>query len=314
MADIRTALAAAALAAAALAVPSPAAADDLPRVLIVGDSITQGLPGDVTWRYHLWDAFDGGIDLVGPMRGQYGPGGSQVVDQYPHPFDVDHAARWGMPLSAMVWPIGDLVETYDPDVVVEELGHNDLAYYGHTPESLAVLVEDFVADARAAKPDVDVVLGQLAWTWDPPVQQFNALLLDVAAELDTPAARVVVATMPPMTYADTYDNAHPNAAGEVKIAAAHEAALRGLGLVNAAPVPVLERPAAPRVVHAARAGAARVTVRWPRVAGATAYVARCGKARRDVTRPRVWLRATRPASCRVRAVNAAGASPWTWSR
>ena len=39
------------------------------RILIVGDSMTQGSAGDWTWRYGLWkhlDDADVDVDFVGP--------------------------------------------------------------------------------------------------------------------------------------------------------------------------------------------------------------------------------------------------------
>ena len=42
------------------------------RVLLVGDSVTQGSAGDSTWRYRLWKHLEattaGPVDLVGPRN------------------------------------------------------------------------------------------------------------------------------------------------------------------------------------------------------------------------------------------------------
>lgn len=41
-------------------------------VMVVGDSITQGREGDWTWRYRLWQWFQGegvAVNFVGPFKG-----------------------------------------------------------------------------------------------------------------------------------------------------------------------------------------------------------------------------------------------------
>lgn len=57
-----------ATAVAVVTMPSASAAGS-GRILIVGDSITQGSSGDYTWRYRLWDehqSTDPGYTFVGP--------------------------------------------------------------------------------------------------------------------------------------------------------------------------------------------------------------------------------------------------------
>ena len=129
----RTGLAVALLLAAA---PQPAARASLPepvRILLVGDSVTQGSSGDWTWRYRLWQHLvaDGvGVDLVGPSDDLYdNVTGQRGSHEYVDPaFDQDHAARWGMQFATQDVPVADLVAEYHPDVVVEGLGLNDLAW------------------------------------------------------------------------------------------------------------------------------------------------------------------------------------------
>lgn len=315
---LRSAVLATVLAAATLTLPAAAHAAEPTRVLIVGDSITQGRAGDVTWRYHYWDAFRSNVDLVGPKQGQWSPESDETLGQYPHAFDVDHASRWGMSLSYMQWSVADLMTTYTPDVVVSQLGVNDLAYMTD-PAGLIAGQRSFVEQVRAVDPDADVVLGQLSPNWHAEMADYNALLPALVAELDTPASRVVMATMPPMTsQGDSYDGLHPTAAGEVKIAGAQESALVSLGVqpwpeptpvvTEPAPAPVLEAPSKPRKVKAVRKGK-RVKVSWRRAARAEIYVVRCGKARRETVRLRVRVKSP-VERCRVRAVNEAGASRW----
>jgi lysophospholipase L1-like esterase len=335
----RAALAGVALAAAALASPIVAHADVTTpgptRVLILGDSITQGRAGDITWRYHYWNAFRAHVDLVGPKRGEWDGGGfeDETSARYPYSFDYDHAARWGMELSRMNWTVADLTADYTPDVVVSQIGLNDLTNLTD-PEGLIALQRSFVQELRAADADTDVVLGQLSVTWYAEVAEYNALLPALVAELDTPASRIVMATMPPMTEADdSRDGIHPNAAGEVKISTAHEAALASLGVQrwtepatpppdvptptptptptpawSPAPHPVMQAPGGPTKVKMVDRGR-RVRVTWRIASRATSYSVRCGTVRVETVGVRVWF-TTSSARCWVRAVNAAGASSW----
>lgn len=220
--------------------PARGTADPSTRILIVGDSVTNGSVGDWTWRYWLWNnlvASGADVDFVGPNTGVLDPVADTVnAMAYADPaFDVDHAARWGMSLAFPDHPVGELVAEYGADVVVEDLGLNDLTWLHGSPEVVAELARLLVADVRAANPAAAVVLCELPQTWIVKTPEFNGLLEDLAAELDEPGARVVVARAPApfVLDEDTYDLAHPSATGEVKIARSVAGALAEIGVGSA---------------------------------------------------------------------------------
>ena len=262
------------------------------RVLLVGDSVTQGSAGDWTWRYRLWRHLeataDGPVDLVGPRTDLWDdladePGNHDYIDPA---FDQDHASRWGMTLAFADNPIGDLVETYRPDVVVEMLGVNDLII-GRPPDDVEQDIRNFVLAARAADAGVDVVLAEAVQTWFPGVTELNASLADAAAELDEPGARVLVADTDDgfLRAEHTYDTSHPDAQGEVLIAAAVADALAvtGVGKPFARPRPVVPRgPRIPAVLHGSRTRAT-ATLRW--VPSPGAWTTRCSS---ETTRGSRW--------------------------
>lgn len=291
------ALATAVLAAPSPLAPAPAAAEPTPepvRILLVGDSVTQGSAGDWTWRYRLWEHLDAAgveFDLVGPRTDLYdniaGEHGSAAYAE--GEFDRDHAARWGMQVEVLDVPIADLVAEHRPDVVVEMLGFNDL-YALRAPETVAARIGRFVEEARSADAGLDVVLAEATQSWVPAVPALNALLPGVAATTTTTGSRVVVAgTAAGHDEArDTWDGSHPNARGEVLIAWAVADALHDLGVGPAAdrtvPLPPVGPRTGARLAAAPEDGSATLT--WQGPAGATSQYVWV----RDVTAGQQWTR------------------------
>lgn len=186
-------------------------------------------------------------------------------------------------------PVDELVATYEPDIVVEMLGFNDLFRLGHTPTHVDRDVEQLVASARSADPDVDVVLADLPQTWFDGVTELNDLLAETATQLDGVDSSVAIAhTAPGFTRSGhTYDGAHPNAQGEVVIAAAVADPLAALGVGAPAERPLPTVPVGPRIASALVGDVARgrVTLTWTRSPGARTTVVQ----RRDLTEGGSWV-------------------------
>lgn len=287
---------------AAPATTATAASEPGPtRVMLLGDSITHGSAGDWTWRYRLWQhlqAVDADVDLVGPATDLW-----QDSTAYADPaFDRDHASRWGETLGLPSRSHAALVAEHRPDVVVVLLGLNDLTFLQQSPEQVAELMRDEVAALRQGEPGLDVVLSRLPSTDIAGVPETNERYSALAAELDTPDERVVVAAADagfvpstPDRVADTYDQVHPSARGELRIAAAVADALAavGVGTAFARPLPTL--PLGPRqgASLTARAGDERAVLRWTSSPGTTSEQLW----RRDVTAGSPWVSlGSRPAS------------------
>ncbi|HQR27254.1 MAG TPA: GDSL-type esterase/lipase family protein [Nocardioides sp.] len=219
----------------------------------MGDSVAQGSAGDWTWRYRLWRHLEqAGVaaDLVGPrndlfdnMRLEFGS-----HDYLDPAFDTDHAARWGMSFTDQDHPIGDLIEAFDPDVVVEALGINDLVWQAAGADGVHDRLRLSVEQARSADPDIDLVLARLPQTWLADVPEANARISELPGELADDRSRIEIATTDSGFYdrIDTYDAGHPNAAGELKIAAAVADALSRLGVGTPYVRPLPEVPLGPR--------------------------------------------------------------------
>jgi lysophospholipase L1-like esterase len=285
------------------------------RIMLAGDSMTQGANGDRTWRYHLWNHLaphveeldfvgpysdpasrdmilpvptaeeeatpspegdpaedyregadgDGGAsgrapsDLGGPgpedqPDGVVWPGadGDPDTAEYRDPdFDQDHNALWGRTLRDASSSIGEDVRVHRPDVLCVMLGVNDLLW-PVTTEEMEHRLRGYVEAAREGNPHLRVVLAEA-----PPialaesdegfalrVYAYNVLVREVAADMSTERSPVIsldVAGSEDWDVAsDTYDGTHPNARGEVKIAAAFADALAeayGIGRAYPRPLP-----------------------------------------------------------------------------
>ena len=217
----RALIVAAALLASVVATPPAQAADDPVMVLVVGDSITQGKVGDYTWRCRLWETLEAEgvpVDFVGPTHGVYNFDTKDYDSEgYANPAcDSDHAARWGLSYLHPVHDITDLVREYQPDVVVNMLGTNDLVWYHRTPYATAGDAVTFIDEARAVDPAVRFVMGEVTPTWFEDFDTYNWWVREIAKQRE----HVAVATRPTdYTQGDTWDNVHPNESGERKIAA-----------------------------------------------------------------------------------------------
>ena len=214
------------------------------RVLTIGDSITQGMVGDYSWRFRLQQSlaavqsksFDAAgraraYDFVGNRTSTYDQRSKTEVEDYIDPrFDRDHAGIVGMRASAVRYDVAELVRATNPHVIVLSLGLNDLVQ-GSAPATVVPHIERIINDARQAAPGVAIVLSHQTPTWVAGVNDLNRLLTQVASRLDRRGARVDIAAVPPgyQRGQDTWDRYHPNAVGEIKLAHQVHLSLQRLG-------------------------------------------------------------------------------------
>lgn len=248
------------------------------RIMLAGDSMTHGADGDQTWRYHLWHHLEPHVqdlDFVGPYsdpatQGQVMPSPGQEPAEPPSEglsltpetepaddadyldpdFDQDHNALWGRTLQDAAATIEEDVRAYEPDVLCVMLGLNDMVRPVGA-DDLERWLHRYVEGARAGNPDVRIVLAEalpisLADNDDDfalRVYGYNEIVRTAAVGLSTeasPVTSVDVASQEGWEVpADTYDGTHPNADGELKIAAAFADALsRGHGIGPGYPRPL----------------------------------------------------------------------------
>ncbi|MFJ2828890.1 SGNH/GDSL hydrolase family protein [Streptomyces sp. NPDC087263] len=255
------------------------------KVMVVGDSMTQGSEGDWTWRYRLWQWFDDqdiDVDFVGPYTGTKAPAEPKAPEPpalqgEPAPtsagvnasggyaagqqsFDSAHFAVWGRQAAQDKNLIREQVAEYQPDLLLVGLGFNDLGWFVSGPEGTLDSMKTLVDVARAAKPDIDFALAnvpqrtRIGGREDLPLntETYNQLLADSIPHWSTSTSPVRLVDWRGSYQCeldvcpDTYDGLHPNAQGEYHIAQAFERTLHnGYGLGSGVPATPSVTPARP---------------------------------------------------------------------
>lgn len=215
------------------------------RILPLGDSITQGGQDHASYRYALWFALASSgydVDFVGTQTEIFG-GGTPNPGAYPAystSFDRDHEGRWGQRTDQILADVAGVVAATQPDLVLVHLGTNDIGQLGAAGVVAAdTNLRSIFSVIRATRPGVDFLLSRIIpigpgtsyFANASQVGPLNAALGQIAADLDTPASRVLLVDpnagfdLPSMMQAD---GLHPNAAGEAQLASVFRSALATL--------------------------------------------------------------------------------------
>jgi GDSL-like Lipase/Acylhydrolase family len=287
----------------------PAAADAAARIMVVGDSISQGMEGDFTWRYRLAAHLGTTADFVGPWTGTNALPAAYPVGwpDVPMPpvrnggyrpgitFDSQHMSQWGWQMHQAKDAIAGQVSTYTPDYLLIELGFNDLAWGVNGPDGVLNDLRTLVANARSARPSVKILVANVmhrtpvatAPTLPTLITTYNGGLPATVNAMSTAGSPVSVVDLdtPHDENRDNYDGLHPNIRGEHVIAKAFADRLattfgvgRGYGAVPTT-LPAALTPGAPATIAATPVGD-KIRVAWSHAFGATAYQF----FQRDVTR------------------------------
>lgn len=258
------------------------------RVMVVGDSLSQGSSGDYTWRYHLWSHLrddEVEVDFVGPFDGMYGLAEEEFGNQdYADPdFDTDHAARWGTTAQEMGTDTARVAAEYEPHYVLLMAGIEDILA-GDGADLALEGVGETVSTVRVVRGQTRFVLGELPsveGTEDDDrinaeIDRFNMGVVDLAEQLTSEESPVVVARVAD-GYApahDNWDEVHPNTRGELKIAAAFADALAdplGVGRAYQRPLPTLSVGPTTAPDPVAEETGDGLVLSWDAVPGATDY-------------------------------------------
>lgn len=271
------------------------------KMMIVGDSITAGQAGDYTWRYWFYQqerAAGVKVSLVGPYSGlatiNPDPPPGELGITLPSPAYDNHEyanpdfgqrclCLWGYSIERATAAMYQAVAQDKPDYLLVLLGAADMDFYGENGSVAEAKMQQLIAAARAANPDIGIVLGEVPESQkdldDPAFGRqeatFNADLARDAPAWSTPQSAIVVIDTGLDPATDIYDNSHPNSHGEVKIAAAFVNALAadfsvGVPFPFPMPSPPLGPQQAPQLT--AKGGTGSVMLTWTSSLGAWDYI------------------------------------------
>jgi lysophospholipase L1-like esterase len=226
---------------------APADAETI-DILPIGDSITQGGRADraeYTYRYPLFYKLkEAGHDVnfIGSLRTGLS-GDFKWPDKNGVAFDLDHEGHYGWKTAAVRDKLAEWSATWGavPDIALIHLGTNDRESKDYNAD-VAQPLKDMVAFLRTKNPRVAVLIGHLNFNDEQAVAIRN--IVDAAAkEISAKESPVMtVATYegwnpdPAQAESDTFDWAHPNERGQVKLADKWLAAMQPL-LANFAGAP-----------------------------------------------------------------------------
>lgn len=235
------------------------------KIMVVGDSMSQGYEGDYTWRYRLWQWFQEqhvAVDFVGPYSGTMPPeqaappsppllqgesapvGRPRTTGAYAAqmaPFDSQHFAVWGRQAAQAKELIREQVAVWQPDLLLVGLGFNDLGWFVSGPEGTLASMKALVDNARAARPNLKFALANVPQRTridgraDLPVNTdiYNRMLADAVPRWSTAASPVRLVDWRGNYSCEVagcpggYDGLHPNGFGESQIARAFAQTLHG---------------------------------------------------------------------------------------
>lgn len=238
---------------------APAAQRLVPRLMALGDSITQGGQGFASWRYPLWSALSSvhAVDFVGSRSIVFGgdvPGNPNTLfyPSYYTSFDRDHEGWWGIRTDQVDALAYSAALAAQPDLVLVHLGTNDIGQFGPQGLNNAVFYLPRILDhMRAARPAARFFVAQLIpigpgtgyFNHAPLIDLLNTEIASIVQERSTPASPIYLVDQhtgfDPVAHLQS-DGLHPNVAGEIQMANVWNSAL----LANwIAPLPPTHRSA-----------------------------------------------------------------------
>lgn len=199
--------------------PVPLRANVTLKIMPLGDSITQSFTPLNSYRYYLWHLLlNQGylVDFVGSRHG-VGDGPPANPD-----FDMDHEGHPGWKADEILANIQVWAMAASPDIVLLHIGHNDLCR-GQSVDSTVVDIGGIVDVLRTVNPHVHILLAQLiasANTCHIGIPALNAKLPGLVTEKTRAESPITLVDQysgfDPSTM--TYDDTHPNAIGESRMA------------------------------------------------------------------------------------------------
>ena len=182
------------------------------KILPLGDSITANVTTH-SYRYYLWNLLQAGgynVDFVG----------NQINQTYAN-FDPDHEGHSGWRADEIAASLAGWLANYTPDIVLLHIGHNDF-FQSQSVSSTIDDTEDIIDVLQTNNPNVTILLAQIIYpNWvNPKYAAYNALIPGLATDKTTANSSVIAVNQNEffIPAEDTFDKAHPNDGGNLKIA------------------------------------------------------------------------------------------------
>ncbi len=239
-------------------------------IMPIGDSITEGNPGEYTYRFFLYRELVGAgypIDLIGSRNGVCCDGAPADPN-----FDQDHQAWSGATSDEIAERVAQTEATYRPDIAILHVGTNDIwgppppGVPGDDPNSpntsydidvSSANMVDLIASLRRSNPDVDIVLStlipcDLGLVCSERIPELNNMIRSLVKPLSTDRSRIVLVDLDGVVgVGDLVDGVHPGRDGQAAMARVYDQAVRGLIELQPLPLPdpiPLPDPLPPRPV------------------------------------------------------------------
>jgi len=202
-----------------------AADGDVVRILPLGDSITNGFGGQVSYRRDLWFKLQSegyNVDFVGTRTNFTGTVPESLKD-----FDLDHQGVSGYEVGQLDANITSWMQNFEADIVLLHAGTNDIDR-GQSISSTLDELSSLIGKLRAQNPDIVILLARIIPGRTLDTLPFNIALDSWVVGENTSASPIIVVDQhtgfDPV--ADNVDTLHPNSSGEAKIADKWFAALQ----------------------------------------------------------------------------------------
>ncbi|KAK6218370.1 fibronectin type III domain-containing protein [Colletotrichum tabaci] len=280
------------------------------RIMVVGDSMSQGHEGDFTWRYRLWQWLtQQKVDFrfVGPYKGTKTPEEPRppqppaLLDEPPTEnanvpidlggyavgvrFDSRHFSVWGQQATRCQALVRDQVERFRPHYMLVMLGFNDMGWGVTDAEGTIAVMQQLIERARAAEPKLRFAIADVpqrvpvdgAEYLVPMVDRYNRLLRMSVKKWGTEESPIELAGVSDGYDCSrgSYDGLHPNALGEFQIARVFSQSLvRGYEIGTdelQIPREIPKRPTPVPANIVAKAVPYGIAVTWDSVYGALGY-------------------------------------------
>jgi lysophospholipase L1-like esterase len=191
---------------------------DVARILLVGDSITNGfnIPGG--YRAILWNELVRERGLIVDFVGE------RVDNPAADLRDFDHQGVNSITATQTLAGIGGVAQRTAPDLALVMIGTNDVAFEQNAVATTPGEILDILRALEAANPQIQIFLATITprdnAAFQPQIDAINAALPSIVAQAQSEGITVSLVSMAAVTTGELVDGVHPNLSGTTDIATA----------------------------------------------------------------------------------------------